>query len=144
MVLDMLQQKGITYHARVGHGELHQAMAESSIWAYPTDFDEISCITAMKCQALGAIPVVINRAALKETVKNGIKIDADITTDMGQKEYFNQLIRLLKSQDLQNEIRPDMMKWAKDFFTWDKVARLWDQEFRIKIQNPELAEKKEV
>ena len=144
MILDMLQQKGITYHARVGHEELHRAMAESSIWAYPTDFDEISCITAMKCQALGAIPVVINRAALKETVKNGLKIDTDITTEAGQKEYIKQLTRLLKSQELQEEIRPNMINWAKDFFTWDKIAQKWDQEFRIKIQNPDLAEKKEV
>ena len=144
MVLDMMKQDGITYHGRVGHDELHKAMAGTGIWAYPTDFDEISCITAMKCQALGAIPVVINRAALKETVRNGIKIDMDITTEAGQKEYSAQLIRLLNSEDLQNELRPEMMKWASSYFGWDKVAQQWDREFRIKIQNPELSVKKEV
>lgn len=144
MILEGMKQEGITYHGRVGHDELHKAMAESSIWAYPTDFDEISCITAMKCQALGAIPVVINRGALKETVKNGIKIDVDISTKEGQKEYSKQLIRILKSTELQEEIRPNMIEWAKDYFTWDKVAIQWDKEFRIKLQNPELAIKEGV
>lgn len=144
MMLEMLEQKGITHHGRVGHKELHRAMMESAIWAYPTDFDEISCITAMKSQALGAIPVVINRAALKETVRNGFKIDSDITTKEGQKEYVKQLVKLLKDHKLQEEIRPEMMKWAQDYFTWDKVAKQWDQELRVRVQNPDTAEKKEV
>ncbi len=144
MMLEMMKQKGITYHGRVGHRKLHRAMMEAGIWAYPTDFDEISCITAMKAQALGAIPVVINRAALKETVKNGVKIDIDITTKKGQEEYLKQLVKILKDHKLQEEIRPEMMKWAQEYFTWDKVAQLWDQEFRVRIQNPDLAKKKEV
>jgi len=144
MMLDMLKQEGITYHGRVGHKELHRAMAESAIWAYPTDFDEISCITAMKCQALGTIPVVINRAALKETVRNGVKIDADIATKEGQAEFMKQLVKMLKDHKLQEEIRPEMMKWAREYFTWDKVAENWDREFRVRIQNPGLTKKGEV
>lgn len=143
-VLDMMKQPGITYHGRVGHEELQKAMMGAGIWAYPTDFTEISCITAMKTQALGAIPVVTNFAALKETVKNGLKIDMDITTEEGQKEYKEQLIRLISNPEEQDVIRKDMMKWAQEYFTWDKVAFEWDRLFRINLQNPDINFSKEV
>jgi len=103
-----------------------------------------NCITAMKAQALGAIPVVTNYAALKETVKNGLKIDMDITTEEGQKEYLKQLIGLLKDEKEQELIRKPMMKWAQEYFTWDKVAFEWDKLFRINLQNPELMIAEEV
>lgn len=138
-ILDLMKQKGIKYHGRVGHEELAKAMQESGVWAYPTDFTEISCITGMKAQALGAIPVVTNYAALKETVKNGLKVDMDITTKEGQEEYKNQLISLLKDDVKQEEIREPMMKWASEYFTWEKVASEWDRLFRINLQNPEIS-----
>ena len=142
-VLDMMKQEGIKYHGRVGHKELEKEMMSAGIWAYPTDFDEISCITGMKTQALGAIPVVTNFAALKETVRNGLKVDMDITTKEGQEEYKTQLIGLLKDDKKQEEIREPMIKWAQDYFTWDKVAAEWDRLFRINLQNPSMFIKKE-
>lgn len=141
-MLDKMKQPGITYHGRVGHAELEKEMLSAGIWAYPTDFTEISCITAMKAQALGAIPVVTNFAALKETVRNGLKIDMDITTDEGKLEYKKQLIGILKDNKKQKEIREPMMKWAQEYFTWKKVAADWDALFRVNLQNPDIKEKK--
>src|SRR3990167_8235722 len=135
-VLTMMKQDGIIYHGRVGHDTLHKAIAKCGIWAYPTDFTEISCITAMKAQALGAVPVVTNYAALEETVKNGLRVDVDIRTEQGQKEYFDTLIGLLKDPIKQDEIRKPMMPWAKDYFLWSHVAKIWDQLLRINLQNP--------
>ncbi len=85
-ILEMMQQPGITYYGRVGHEELAKAYNRAGLWVYPTNFQEINCISAQKAQALGAIPVVTNFAALKETVKNGFKVDVDITTKEGQQE----------------------------------------------------------
>lgn len=143
-VIKHMEQPGITYHGRVGRAQLHVEQSKSAIWAYPTDFTEISCITAMECQALGAIPVCTTMAALEETVKNGIKVDVDITTDSGQDEYVAQLIRLLKDTKLQEEIRKPMMEWAQKYFPWGDVARNWDRLFKISLQNPDLMVKREV
>lgn len=136
-VMQMMKQDGIVYHGRVGHDALHYEMSKSGIWAYPTDFTEISCITAMKAQKLGAIPVVTDYAALTETVKNGLRVDVDIETEEGQKEYFDSLIALLKDTKKQEEIREPMMKWAADYFNWSNVAKLWDERLRVELQNPE-------
>src|SRR3990167_2163890 len=136
-VIAMMKQKDIVYHDRVGHNVLNIEIAKSGIWAYPTDFQEISCINAMRAQAWGAIPVVTDYAALTETVRNGLRVDVDIRTEEGQKEYFKVLIDLMKDEKRQEEIRKTMMPWAKDYFLWSDVAKKWDELFRIKLQYPE-------
>ncbi len=126
-VLDMMKQDGITYSGRIGHNELNKKLAEAGIWSYPTDFTEISCISAMKAQAMGAVPVVTNFAALKETVKNGVRVDINIQSHNGQQEYIKALIDMLNNTEKQEEIRPMMMKFARDNFTWSKVAESWNE-----------------
>jgi len=117
----------------VGQGVILEETFKSGVWAYPTHFGEISCITAMKCQAGGAIPVVTNYAALKETVQFGKKISVDeddIYEQSVRDEFKKQLIEALKDEKWQEEIRPQMIKWARDKFGWDAVAKQWDTEFR--------------
>lgn len=129
-VADMMKQDGITHMGRVGHSELNKAYATAGVWAYPTDFTEISCISAMKAQAYGAIPVVTNFAALKETVKNGKRIDVDIMTNEGQKTYVEELIKTLNNTEEQEKVRPAMMKFAQEQFGWNSVAKTWDELFK--------------
>lgn len=136
-VMKMMKQDGITFHDRVGHEALNYEISKSGIWAYPTDFTEISCISAMKAQALGAVPVVTDFAALSETVKNGARVDVDITTEEGQEKYFATLIDMLKNPEKQAEIRKNMVPWARKYFLWEDVARLWNELFQVKLQNPE-------
>lgn len=136
-MMAMMNQPGIKYFGRVNHTELHKVLGQAGIWAYPTDFEEISCISAMKAQAMGSVPVTTDYAALKETVKNGIKIDINIRKEAGQKEYFEALITALKSDSLQNEMRPNMMNWARENLGWNRVAQDWDTEFRVHLANPE-------
>lgn len=136
-LLKLMRQSGIIEHGRIGHEELQEELEKSAIWAYPTDFTEISCITAMKAQQTGAIPVVTDYAALSETVKNGLRIDVDIRTEEGKKEYVEALINLLNNPEEQEEIRVRMMKWAESYFKWSTVATLWDEKLRVALQYPE-------
>ena len=122
-IMELMKQEGIVYHGRVGHKELAKEMNKCGIWAYPTDFTEISCISAMKAQALGAIPVVTNFAALQETVKNGIRLDVDIQDKVGQKEYVEALVDMMQHPEKQEELRN--MKWAQEYFAWSRVAQEW-------------------
>src|SRR5206468_4456487 len=69
-----LEGHGLTVHGRVSHETLAKAMKGIQVWAYPTEFEEIHCITALKAQEARCFPVVTNVAALKETVQSGKKI----------------------------------------------------------------------
>src|SRR5687768_16441686 len=55
---ELMKQPGITHLGRISHGACEVEFQNAGIWAYPTHFGEISCITAMRAQALGAVPVV--------------------------------------------------------------------------------------
>jgi FkbM family methyltransferase len=126
----LMQQDGITHLGRISHEAVIIENREAGIWAYPTHFGEISCITAMKAQAYGAIPVVVDYAAVSETVQHGIKVRGDIYDPETKEEYKKALISILKDTELQEKIRKPMMDWAKDYFAWSKVARQWDEEFK--------------
>lgn len=126
----LMDQEGITHHGRASQDELKTWIEQCGIWAYPTHFGEISCISAMKAQAWGAIPVVINYAALETTVKYGVKVDGDVYDPETLNEYKNQLISLIKDDQRQEEIRTPMMAWAKEEFSWSKIAQQWDKEFK--------------
>ena len=82
----------------------------------------------MKAQAWGAMPVVINYAALQTTVKWGIKVEGDIYDPEVQENFKKALIDGLTSEQ-QDEMRNSMMAWARNEFRWEKVAIQWANEF---------------
>ena len=134
----LMEQDGITHLGRISHGAVQKEFENAGFWAYPTHFGEISCITAMKAQAYGAIPVVVDYAALHETVQHGVKVDGDIYDQETKDEFKRQLIALLKRSDdgherskLKSE-RVEMMAWAKEKFKWSYVADSWSKEFKSK------------
>lgn len=126
---EMMKADGITHLDRLPQDKLAEEMKTCGIWAYPTHFGEISCISAMKAQCYGAIPVVVNYAALQTTVQHGIKVEGDIYDKETQDKFKQELISLLKDDKRQEKIRKPMMKWAKETYSWDKVAEEWSDEF---------------
>ena len=129
----MMQADGITHLGRISHEACVKEMETAGIWAYPTHFGEISCITAMRAQAFGAVPVVISYAALEETVQHGVKIDGDIYEPEILEEFKQELIKMLKDEDRQEKIRKKMMPWARKKYTWANVAKQWSDEFKSDV-----------
>ena len=129
-IVKLMEQPGVKEYGKVDQDRIVEEYYKSGIWAYPTHFGEISCITAMKCQAAGAIPVVIDYAALKETVQWGAKVEGDIYDDETKENYKRTLISMLKNHQGQEEIREKMIPWAKKEFGWAKVAQQWSDEFK--------------
>lgn len=133
----LMEQDGIVHLGRISHNAVKREFEVAGIWAYPTHFGEISCITAMKAQANGAVPCVINYAALKETVKFGVKIDGDIYDQETKNLYCDSLIALLNDPKYQDEVRKEMVPWATENFTWQKVAIQWNEEFTRELTDEE-------
>lgn len=128
-MIELMKADGINEHGRISQPELVEEYKKSGIWAYPTHFGEINCISALKAQAYGCEPVVVNYAALKETVQFGRKIEGDIYDQETKDEFKKQLIDALKNP-MSEEKRKEMSEWAKVKFTWSKIAISWDLEFR--------------
>jgi len=109
---------GAIEHGRVSHQELAKAMKEIQVWAYPTEFTEISCITAMKAQAAGMHIVTTGCYALAETVQIPEDEVTDIyTNEAAQAKFIERVVAALNS--------PPPKKVEADF-SWAKVAKGWD------------------
>ncbi len=125
---NLMNQEGITDHGRVPQPELKEEMLKSGIWAYPTHFGEINCISAIKAQAYGCEPVVVNYAALAETVQFGSKVEGDIYDDDTKKAFLKSILEAL-TNPMTEEKRKEMMDWAQKKYSWSKVAKSWEGVF---------------
>lgn len=125
---DLMKQDGCTELGRIGHEEVAKTLLSSGVWAYPTEFYEIFCISAVKAQAAGAIPVCTAVGALINVVEYGTQI---IGTDIYQNEEMQKAFVDQVVKDLLNPPdRKEMMDWARSRWTWANVAEQWDEEFK--------------
>lgn len=118
---DELESEGVTVHGRVSHEELAKAMVETQAWAYPTQFEEIHCITALKAQEAGCYPVVTNVGALKETVQCGDKINSRkiYTDEYAQEKFIKAVVSALREN--KTGVPVPGVDWAE-------VAKSWSHE----------------
>lgn len=134
--LHEFEKKGIVVnHGMVGQLELSKDFASSSIWAYPTQFPEISCITAMKAQAMGAVPVYTAYGALVETVNHGYPIQWEPGQEFPLKAYETILIEAILREGLLEKMRAEMIPFARKEFPWKGVAKQWADEFGVQKWN---------
>lgn len=128
-----MDQEGVTHLGRISHDKVAREFLGAGVWAYPClNFNEVSCITAMKAQIGGAVPVVIPKAALSDTVKYGLKIgrgtdQADILA-----KWTNGLIRVLKDHKGQEAMRKVMMKNSPTLFDYEGLAKQWLEVFDVR------------
>ena len=96
-IIESYKTMGVTERGKVGHIALANAMQNTSVWCYPcTDPGETFCITAVKCQAAGCIPVTTRIGALAETIhKDAPSIDS-ITNAADLMLYQQLLLQTLK------------------------------------------------
>jgi glycosyltransferase involved in cell wall biosynthesis len=121
--IQTLKTSGVTDHGQVGHEELTIAFSKASLWTYPCTYPETFCITAIKAQLSGAIPVIIEKDALAETVKFGFKC-ARI------EQYEDLLLGAMNTIELISiKEREQMGKFILEHFTWDKIASKWSNLF---------------
>lgn len=138
MVAKAKHLPGVIDHGKVSQDDIVRHMFESGVWAYPCPFPEIYCITAIKAQAAGCVPVSSDFAALEETVQFGVKLPMAEQKEgakigLGDTKFLNkfrtELIQMLQNDKLQEAVRPRMMKWARTQ-SWDKVADQWVNDFQ--------------
>lgn len=121
---DLMSQPGITHYGRVGWRALAALRRHAGLWAYPTHFDEINCITALEMQRDGVVPVVMDRAALRETVGSGVRVPGDILADGVPQRFLGELLALMGDED----------RWCREsqrarafaaHFGWPTIADQW-------------------
>lgn len=139
-----LEGCGVTWHGMVGHEELHESMATTDFWLYPTRWPETSAITAMKCMALGCIPITSGYpdSGMVETL-GGYDLGADLRLenvydDPSQLEAWKDcVIEAAKAEDPMD--RMEMVTWAREQYDWQAVATHWVSIFPVSGESRQTA-----
>jgi len=128
------KKRGVRERGKVGHKELAEAFLRSSILTYPcSNLSETFCITAVKAQAAGMIPVVTRKGALDETVRREAPSVEEVNTPQGLQAYKQKLIETMrwitkldgdKLEDERIEYRVHAMRYE-----WRYVADAWIKAF---------------
>lgn len=107
----------------------------ASGYIYPSNFEEISCITAMECMAMGLPFVGSQRAALPETLAPGAGdlIDGDATTDDYCQKFVSSALSLLDNADTWRS-RHDAGLAAARELAWSGVAGQWEGIFLTEFE----------
>lgn len=122
-LLEDLKDQGVTHHDRLRHEKLAELMRMTQVWAYPTEFKEIHCITALKAQQAECYPVTTNVAALDETVQSGVKLDTRViySDEYQQEKFVNAIVDALKNNKTGTPM-PNV-DWSDVAIVWDKVIK---------------------
>jgi len=123
-LLEAVRPFDVTEHGLVGHKVLNQAYGRASFWTYPyIGKSETFCISALRAQASGAIPVIIERGALKEVVRYGFKCKS-------RRAYQKTLEEALeRAEEITLKDRQEMRGFVLKEHTWEQVARRWKRLF---------------
>jgi len=118
--------------------QLYQEISSAELFLYPTDFGEISCISAMEAAECGTPIISTNDFALKETVANGrtgYLINGHPSEEEYQAKFVRKALYLLSNQEPRERMSASGPLWNRERgYHWDLVAASWEAKFRELMQ----------
>lgn len=110
---------GVTFLGKIPRSELVKHQKESVVMAYPCDYDENFCISALECIAAGAVPVTTSIGAMSTTVADhGVVITGDPGTISYTEKFVEAVVEILKGKKYPGI---DLEKHS-----WDSIVEEWD------------------
>ena len=122
-IMKEMDQPGVVWHGRATQPELYREFYSSGIWCTPSNFTETNMISCQEAQALGAIPIFKPVWAAGEYIAHGVLIHGDAYVDpLTQARYAGEIFRIASQPELQEQIRAEMMPYARSRFNWERSA----------------------
>ncbi len=123
--LDEYKSLDVKECGKVGHVELANAMQETSILLYPCSCTaETFCITVVKCQLAGMIPITTRIGALDETVHPDAPGIIIVNNSIDINKYYNAVIETMSNITELEPSRDKYIEFAKKF-TWEACTNKW-------------------
>lgn len=97
---------------------MNRLYSTSDFWLHPCNGGELYCMSGIKAQYAGAIPVIFPMMALAETVKRGIKCHDN-------QDFADKLIKVMGDDKWKKQIRGHLK--VQDYPDWDTSTRLLAQ-----------------
>ncbi len=138
---ERMKELGVQERGRLSHDEIARLYHMANIFAYPSEFTEIDCISLSKAMAAGAIPVTTDFAAMGEKSQHGgvfihskktkddwiqpCQFHFEITDPAQKAEFVRETVKLLLHPPNETA-RESMREWARFTFDWNRIAGSWD------------------
>jgi glycosyltransferase involved in cell wall biosynthesis len=124
--------KNVNYHGYAENKDIHKALQEAHILAYPSIFEETACLAMIEAGAAGCSLVTTDLGALPETgsmYANMMTIKSDEKDiKVAYAQHLNKAIN-----DYWDKSNQEMLKEQSDFYnkfySWDVRAKQWNQFF---------------
>ena len=118
----------INYHGSVSNQEVREALKKAHIFAYPSIWQETSCISVIEAMSAGCMVVHPNYGALPDTtggLTTMYQWDDNMTIHANKfAGILNNSIDVVKQESAQNYLQ--FVKTYADLrFNWDKIAGQW-------------------
>lgn len=139
----------VTLLGSLTKGELSDVMRQCDALVYPTEFEEVSCITAMEAMAAGLPMITSNVGALYETCRgpeSGTILN-ELKDGVADEDEFVEVLRglfIVGTVDDSGLTHADFSKRQKEAaqkFSWSKSVDLFELHFKKlfedRIKNPE-------
>ena len=138
----------IHYHGAVDNDEIREAIQSAHILAYPSIWQETSCMVLMEAMSGGLLCVHPTLAALPETASGWTNMyqyheDPNFHANL----FYNVLSAAVKSYRADKDINEHLMAqkmYADAFYNWMNKARSWDALIRSHLKDNRSIPKEDI
>lgn len=123
---NLLGCDGIVFLGAIERHELAKHQAQAQIHLYPCLYEELFCISAAECQAVGAYPITSDSGALVTTNEFGLIVPGDPENPTWQKAYVDTVIGTALDQEKLIAKAKRGIKLARERFDWERICDEWE------------------
>lgn len=122
-----LSMPGVVWRGAMGQDALAEMQQTARVWAYPTDFPEVSCITAMESQAAGLACMGSRVAELQRTLGRAHMLwDPPSTWKEGVGRVYAEMLSTYLTDEVQWAAAHEASRRDLARFDIDALADEWD------------------
>jgi glycosyltransferase involved in cell wall biosynthesis len=100
---------------------------QAQIHLFPCLYEELFCISAAECQAVGAFPITSDVGALVTTNEFGLIVPGDPIDPAWQKAYIDIVIATALDQGRLTDKAEKGIKLARARFDWERICDQWEE-----------------
>lgn len=126
------ETKGVNYMGYAENEEIHKAVQDAHIFAYPSIFEETACLSMIEAGAAGCSLVTTDLGALPET---GAMYAKMCTIKPNEEQIANAYAELLNEEinnywtNKNQELIREQSDYFNKYYNWESRAKEWDQLF---------------
>ncbi len=118
----------VNYYGKVPRKTLVSLQKRAKVMAYPCEYAEGFCISALECIAAGTVPVSSEHGALSETIgDDGILISGCPGQSTYDEAFIESVVRLVTDDDYRIKMALQGISRVYSRNTWDIIAAQFEQ-----------------